>query len=1373
VSTAIKVLVIEDSKEDAELTLRLLRRGGFDAQYERVDTAAATQAALERQTWDAVISDFSMRGFTGLDALSLVRAADPDIPFILISGTIGEETAVEAMKAGASDYVMKGNLARLAPALERELAEAALRAERRQAQRDLIESEAGLHRAQLMANLAHIVTGPDGSFESWSQSVPALIGVPAAGMPKSTREWLDFVHPDDRAIIRAKALEGVRTGKRIEFAYRLKSADGSWIHINQVSEPLDATRDARGKLRWFGTLQDVTKQRRTAEALQASEERYRAMFEKTAVGIAHADLSGHFMTVNPKFCEISGYSEKEALSLHFRDLTHLDDLQQSEMSRDRLLAGNSVAYEIEARLVRKDSSHVWASITTSLVRGADGEPLHFISVLHDVTERKAAERERQALLERDGAIARSLAEIVYDWRPLTDELLWSGNYTGTLGYNAEEMGCDTHSWTGRVHPDDLDEVLAEVKASVGERRLYDLEYRFRHHDGSYVWMHDRGVPFVDAGGQLLRIIGVFRDISARKRAEEVLQRFRLALDNSADMILIIDRATMRHVDINQAACRLLGYTQEELLNLGPQDLLPVSQSDLEKAYDELIANPDLRGRLQSYYRCKDGSQLPFESTRHVLRSGDRWLIAVISRDIRERLASETALRESEARFRSLSELSSDWFWEQDAEHRFVAFSGGEGVQGWGPDQPAAVGLRRWELPTIAPVSGNWDEHKAVLEAHLPFRNFEYQRLLGDGKLQYVAASGVPLFDASGRFAGYRGVATDITGRKESERRITRLNRVYAVLSGINAAIVRIRDRDELFKEACRVAVEDGGFRMAWLGVVDREAMRVKPVAWQGVGPEYIQLMPVGLVDTGPEGRGLAGRVVVEGKAIVIDDMTQDKRILLRSEARERGFRSLVMLPLIVADEVTGVLALYAGETGFFDEGEMKLLQELAGDISFACDHIEKANRLDYLAYYDSLTGLANRTLFHERLAQHIHAAGVAKCKLAVVVADIERFRMVNDSLGRQAGDSLLKQLAHRLVQAVGPSEVARIGSDQFAVVLLDVKGRSGIGRTIEGIWRSCLDEHFSLNESELHVAMKGGVALFPNDGADADTVFRNAEAAWKKAKRTGERYLFHAQEMTAGTAEKLTLESSLRQALEKEEFVLHYQPKVELEQRRIVGVEALIRWQRPERGLVPPGQFIPLLEETGLILQVGAWALQRAVCDHAQLHERGVPAPRIAVNVSALQLRQRDFVDVVKEAIAHGADPTAIDVEITESLLMEDVAGNIKKLKALRDLGMKISIDDFGTGYSSLGYLAQLPVHTLKIDRSFIMKMVNDPNAMTLVQTIISLAHSLRLSVVAEGVEQEEQAKLLCLLRCDEMQGYLFSKPIPMEQLTPLLRDSK
>jgi len=558
--------------------------------------------------------------------------------------------------------------------------------------------------------------------------------------------------------------------------------------------------------------------------------------------------------------------------------------------------------------------------------------------------------------------------------------------------------------------------------------------------------------------------------------------------------------------------------------------------------------------------------------------------------------------------------------------------------------------------------------------------------------------------------------------------------------------------------------------MAWIGVIDREASIVKPVASAGDVRDFFDSAPMAVLESKPGGHGLAGRAIRAKIPVISNDAKNDPQRLMRKELAERGINSLTVIPLIVNDEAVGALALYAADVGFFDNEEMRLLLELAGDISFALGHIEKAEKLEYLAYYDPLTGLANRSLFLERLQQQVIAASSSQRKLAVSIVDIERFKTINDAYGRQAGDELLRQLADRIKSAgPDPTRVARIGADQFAIVSTDVENDDDVGRLTEQRLATCLGPAFRFDGRDLRLSARVGIAMYPGDGEHAEALFANAEAALKKAKATGERYLFFAPAMTERIHENLSLENKLREALEKEEFVLHYQPKVDLQNRGIVGVEALIRWQSPELGLVPPMKFIPLLEETGLILQVGAWALRRAALDHRAWAEQGLKPPRVAVNVSPIQLRQRDFVRDVEHAIMEGIAPVAIDLEITESLIMQDIHATIEKLILLRKLGLQVAIDDFGTGYSSLSYLARLPVETLKIDRSFVITMLEDPNTTTLVHTMITLAHSFQLKVVAEGVESEEQANMLRLLGCDQMQGYLFSKPLPAEALIALL----
>ena len=606
----------------------------------------------------------------------------------------------------------------------------------------------------------------------------------------------------------------------------------------------------------------------------------------------------------------------------------------------------------------------------------------------------------------------------------------------------------------------------------------------------------------------------------------------------------------------------------------------------------------------------------------------------------------------------------------------------------------------------------------------------------------------------------------LEGARKSEE-LGRINRTLRVLSAINSTIVRVHKRDELLDETCRIAAEDGQFPIVWVGLLDRATKRVKPVAWRGVDLAYVESVRLDLED--PE--ALVSQALRERRAVVANDIAGDVRLSTRGAALAMGSRSLATFPLIVSGKAAGVLVLHARETGFFDGPEMKLLNELAGDVAFALEYIEKAERLHYLAYYDPLTGLPNRVLFHERLDQYLGMAAREGRGIALVLADIERFRGINDAFGRPLGDELLRQVAARASHEIGDERwLARIGPDHFAFIIPDETGPDGMARRIDQIHREVFSKPLLLSGTELRVTARFGVARFPGDGADADALFRNAEAALRNAQVGGERHLFYTPRMTEQISERLTLENKLRLALENQEFVLHYQPKVDLESKRIVGVEALIRWQSPELGLVSPMRFIPLLEETGLILQVGAWALERAALDHREWRDADVSPPRVAVNVSAIQLRQRDFVQVLEHAIELGVAPTGIDLEITESLMMDDIEGNIRKLHAIRDLGVSIAIDDFGTGHSSLAYLGKLPVHTLKIDRSFVITMLNDTDTMRMVSTIISLAHSLRLKVVAEGVDSDEQAKILRLLRCDQMQGYLFSRPMPKLELLQLLR---
>ncbi|MDO8827581.1 EAL domain-containing protein [Methylophaga sp.] len=645
------------------------------------------------------------------------------------------------------------------------------------------------------------------------------------------------------------------------------------------------------------------------------------------------------------------------------------------------------------------------------------------------------------------------------------------------------------------------------------------------------------------------------------------------------------------------------------------------------------------------------------------------------------------------------------------------------------------------------------------------QSYELVVVRPNGERLYVQANAVPRKAKSGEVLGLYGTIQDITESKTDNLKIRYLNRVYSMLSSINTLMVRERDLNELYRAACNIAVESGGFYIALICIVDPATQLINLAASAGKDEKFLAAIKQLIASTDTASETMIARAIREQTAIVSNDSQSDSQIVLDNEYAEAGIRSTAVLPLIIDNEAAGVIALYSSEAGAFHDEEVTLLRELAGDIAFASDSIQKQTRTDYLAYYDVLTGLANRTLFYERVGQYIRSATDNGHKLAIFLINLERFKNFNDSLGRSAGDMLLKQVAEWLTHETGDANLlARIGADHFAIVLPNLRREAPLARLLDKSIKAFLDQPFHIAGTDYRISTKVGVALFPDDGDDVDTLYNNAETALKQTKTQGVHYLRYSHEMTKSVASELTLENQLRRAVDNGEFVLHYQPKVNLKTGKLTSAEALIRWNDPQTGLVPPGRFIHILEETGLIFDVGHWVIKQAVEDYLRWCNNGLAAVPIAVNVSSLQLRDPGFIAEIEQAIGVDARASAgLELEITESLVMENIRRNIISLQAIRDMGLRIAIDDFGTGFSSLSYLAKLPVDTLKIDRSFIIDMTNGPEGLALVSTIISLAHSLRLKVVAEGVETDEQSRLLSLLNCDEIQGFLISKPLPIE----------
>jgi diguanylate cyclase (GGDEF)-like protein len=530
-------------------------------------------------------------------------------------------------------------------------------------------------------------------------------------------------------------------------------------------------------------------------------------------------------------------------------------------------------------------------------------------------------------------------------------------------------------------------------------------------------------------------------------------------------------------------------------------------------------------------------------------------------------------------------------------------------------------------------------------------------------------------------------------------------------------------------------------------------------------------------------------------------LQREKFHLVISDINMGGMSGLEMIPQVLSSTPETVIMMISGEqtiesaieamrVGAFDYIRKPFdLRHVEAAVRRALDHYslleakrrhensleelvrQRTAELDHLASYDALTDLPNRILFEDRLTQALVLAQRSQQTLGMLFLSLDRFKKVNDTLGHAAGDRLLQEVALRLSGCIREGDtVARFEGDEFALLLTPIGGTKDV---VEIIYRinEMLNSPFILDAQELFITASIGISLYPDDGADAHTLLKNAGAALYRAKEQGGgNYQFYAADMNAKAVKRLALENSLRRALEKKEFEVYYQPRVDTSTGQVVGVEALVRWQHPELGLLSPAEFIPLAEDTGLIVPLGEWVLETACAQSKSWQKAGFTPLSVAVNMSARQFQQQNLSLCVARILQEtGLDAHYLDLELTESAIMKNAESAVRTLTELKEMGVKIAIDDFGTGYSSLGYLKRLPIDVLKIDKSFVRDATTDPDDAALVMAIIALAHNLRLKVIAEGVETEEQRRFLHLLRCDEWQGYLYSKPLPARAFTELL----
>ncbi|MDN3579095.1 PAS domain S-box protein [Chitinimonas viridis] len=870
-----------------------------------------------------------------------------------------------------------------------------------------------------------------------------------------------------------------------------------------------------------------------------------------------------------------------------------------------------------------------------------------------------------------------------------------------------------------IHPDDLELVTENVRRRMaGEVDSLRYPFRILRGDGQirHCEVHSRAARL---GGEH-RLVGVLIDITDRITVQHELALYARAFEASSEGIVVTDAMGMI-VTVNSALESLSGYRRDELVG---QPVLSLEHRISGTRLEHIVAAALSSGRWQGEFLAlrKNGDVYPTMLSISALRNEHHAVshyIAIIS-DLSPIRAAERKLLESEGKFRAFVELSLVGLYVvQDGR---LVYANPEIARVLGYDSAdQLIGLSVEDMTATEDLPLLRDYHRRRLAGEMESARYTYRARRRDGSLLWVEAHG-RVFEYDGRLA-VMGIALDVSQRIEAERQSRLAERVFESASEgilITDADSRIVAVNPAFSRITGYSAQQA------IGKLSRMLMR------QDARAEFNHEM--------------------------LDHLARDGH--WQGEMRDRrlgGEWYPVWMSISAVRDDAGRINSYVGV--FTDYTSRK----------------EAETRLHYLANHDGLTGLLNRSGLMSQLEHEISRARNLKQSLAVLFLDLDRFKAINDTLGHGAGDKLLVAATERLRNQVKATDLlGRLGGDEFTLVLENLPNPE-MAADVANRVVDAMAQHFFIDGHEMFVTASVGVAVYPGDGHDAASLLKNADVAMYRAKQRGKNtYQFFAKEMNAQAFEHLLLENSLRHALERGEFELHYQPQVATETGEIVGVEALIRWRHPELGLVPPARFIPLAEQNGLIVPIGAWVLQEACRQGREWLDAGYGLRHIAVNLSARQFADDNLLGYISEALSQsGLPPHMLELELTESTVMQQPQDAVRLLLRLQEMGVALSIDDFGTGYSSLVSLKQFPLDNLKIDRGFISGIPHEGDDMVITEAIVAIARKMALKVVAEGVETVEQFDFLRAAGCDLVQGYLLGRPMPASELMMRLSADK
>jgi diguanylate cyclase (GGDEF)-like protein/PAS domain S-box-containing protein len=850
--------------------------------------------------------------------------------------------------------------------------------------------------------------------------------------------------------------------------------------------------------------------------------------------------------------------------------------------------------------------------------------------------------------------------------------------------------------------------------------------------------------------------------SAREELAElqaVDERYRWFLAGSRDWLFEVGLdGRYRYASPNCAT--FSGYEPSDLVGKSIFDFLHPDDCSSVMAIVMTAVSGDRTMEFSARYLTKDGRYRWFEGKGHPRkRSTFDIRFVIVAHDVTDRRAAEEAARESEARLLLHVEQTPVAVIRWDAEGKVVDWNpAAESIFGYTRDEvigqdgiallmPEAV---RRTSAVLAEQSGDETSRRT------------HENITKDGRRIICEWSDTRIVAADGSVAGVTSIVQNVTDRVHAQEALrdseAAIRSLYEVTSAPHI------DFHEKVDAVLTMGCAFFHLPMGVISLVKGDELEVLAAEFPGDRLRRGARFPLASM--------YSGRIVAEGETLAIHNGTKEDWTAVPAAHDEFGLQSFIGTPVRVKGEIYGTIA-FGGKDARrlpFTETEIDFIRLIAQWLGLAMERQAVEEELRHNALHDALTGLPNQRLFYDRLQVAMVQAKRTGDKLAVCFVDLDRFKVVNDTLGHRIGDALLKEVAARLALTLREGDtLARLGGDEFVVLLPQVTDTNAASKIAQRLLES-LQHPVTVDNRELFVTASVGVSLYPDSGLDPESLVKNADHAMYRAKEIG-RDTYQVYAAKDGEAnEMLALETSLRRAIKNDELRLFYQPQIELASGKIVSVEALVRWQHPERGLVPPLDFIPLAEETGLILPIGAWVIGEACRQIAQWQRLGFPPVRVAVNVSARQFRHKSFVESVQSVLeANGVEPSQLEIELTESVTMYAGEAELQALARLKFLGVRLAIDDFGTGYASLSNLKRFPIDVVKIDRSFVNDCLNSTDDAAIVKAVVSMGHALHLQVVAEGVETREQMAFLQLLGCDGAQGYLIGAPMPADKFERLV----